>query len=120
MSNKIKAKAFSYKKGDIVPPWIMITYNKSDGELYSGDGTIKFGQNGKLFVLPDGDLVIYKSRVRDRNACLARVGVSDSNIYCAGDKGNDLHCWPACRSAMRSFKLKNTVKTTMLPQSDPR
>jgi hypothetical protein len=44
----------------------------------------------------------------------------DLEIQGAGDNENEFHLFTNCKFARERLRLKNTVKTSQIPMSDPR
>ena len=114
VSGETKQQVFSFKKGQCVPPWV-IRLENLDGSECSGDGTVEFLVNGKLFINNSGDLFTYFPRPRDRKAILIMVR-NAHHFKVAGV----MNFAKNCKSAMKNFKLKNTVKAMPIPYKDPR
>ena len=111
----MKQQIFKFKKGQAVPQWVLPALGH-DGFPYSGVGSIKFGSNGKLFLMPDGCVVSYPSRERDKRASFIKV------LNAVGVKlyTNMIAHSNSCSGARKHKGIKNSVKAKSLPIFDPR
>ena len=111
----MKQQIFKFKKGQNVPQWVLPALD-CNGLPYSGVGSIKFGSNGKLFLMPDGCAVSYPSRERDNRASFIKIlGAVGVRLYT-----NMLAHSSSCSGARRHKGIKNSVKAKPLPIFDPR
>ena len=118
---------FSYKKGQKVPSWVQ---HLSGGNCDSKDLVCEFGSNGKLYVLPNGDIVTYQHRRRDSNsACIYISNAIGVKVIGAGNNKSVFRWFSesdkfggisGCTSARKSTGIKVTTKTKPLPSKDPR
>lgn len=124
----MKQKVFSFKKGMTVPSWVQ--YTNAPDSL-----DIKFGCSGKVFALRNGDLAITVNKAYfDSIISIKSVdgACRDLTVKGAGDNNNvcyiigafdyrSLRTSTSVSLARRKFpEIKNTVKTTPLPMTDPR
>ena len=111
-------QVFSYKKGQPVPSWVQYLHGGNAG---SSELVCVFGSSGKLYVLPNGDLVTYPSRPRDRGASIIYINNAQSvAVIGAGNNKNVFHLYGSPRLARRVVGIRVTTKTRPLPHSDPR
>ncbi|AUS02109.1 hypothetical protein NVP2095A_28 [Vibrio phage 2.095.A._10N.286.46.E10] len=118
---------FSYKKGQKVPSWVQYL---SEGNWDSEDLICEFGSNGKLYILPNGDIVTYAHRERDRSSsCIYIDNAHGIHVTGAGDNKNIFHHFSnylkkgrlsGCTKARKATGIKVTTKTKPIPEKDPR
>ena len=118
---------FSYKKGQKVPNWVQLL---SGGNAESEDCICVFGSNGKLYVLPNGDIVTYEHRRRDRKSSYIYIkNAIGVNVMGAGNNRNKFSWFgnllkrnglSGCSLARNMTGIKVTTKTTPIPEKDPR
>lgn len=119
--------AFSYKKGQKVPSWVQ---HLSGGNADSEDCICIFGSNGKLYVLPNGDIVTYQHRRRDSNSSCIYISNAIGVVVLGAGKNKNVFRWfsesskfggiSGCTNARNSTGIKVTTKTKPIPAKDPR
>jgi len=118
-------KIYKFKKGMPVPSWVQ--YIECTNNDKAVDYNCYFMSNGKLTLLPDGDIVMW---VTKRASCVIYFNPEDQDATCkmigAGNNDNTCHIYgfndprfSGSKLARINHGIKNTTKCELLPDVRP-